>query len=235
MVTPCFHSAQSSTSFCFRFFFFINKIVTDPTKTEDVVYAATYGGIYRSANGGETWTAVLGGNTADAVNKQVDGCRYHQHRYSLRSYQFSEMLPANPVYGIYRSPNLAFTGQISRCPMRRSVLGIASILGLLLPNENVMYVIAQTPERRFPTADFKGQTGHSFGNIPIVRATEGRRLGGSWFNRSDNLPGLRRLRAENRNLLILKAGMICIFVAKPDNENIVFSVVQKSIAPPMVF
>lgn len=43
-------------------FQYVWDITTDPNSTDDVILAAVYGGIVRSADGGATWTTVLGDN-----------------------------------------------------------------------------------------------------------------------------------------------------------------------------
>jgi hypothetical protein len=169
-------------------FTYIHKIVTDPTKTEDVVYAATYGGIYRSANGGETWTAVLGGNTAETQNKaDFSDVVITSTGVLYAAISYSGLAVSNPVYGIYRSTdginwaNITMPDAPER--IRRINLGIAP------SNENVMYVIAETPSAGFQPAGSK--TGHSFWKY-VYKSGDGSGLaGGSWFNRSENIPGLQ--------------------------------------------
>ena len=53
-------------------FDFIWHIETDPSNDSlDVVYAATYGSIYRSENGGDNWQKVLGGGSSYYTNVEV--------------------------------------------------------------------------------------------------------------------------------------------------------------------
>ena len=53
-------------------FDFIWNIETDPSNdTLDVVYAATYGSIYRSENGGDNWVKELGGGSSYYTNVEV--------------------------------------------------------------------------------------------------------------------------------------------------------------------
>ena len=53
-------------------FDFIWNVKTDPSNDSlDVVYAAVYSAIYRSENGGNSWTKVLGGGSAYYANVEV--------------------------------------------------------------------------------------------------------------------------------------------------------------------
>ena len=53
-------------------FDFIWNVKTDPSNDSlDVVYAAVYSAIYRSENGGNSWTKVLGGGSAYYTNVEV--------------------------------------------------------------------------------------------------------------------------------------------------------------------
>jgi len=53
-------------------FDFVWNVATDPSNDSlDVVYAAVYSAIYRSENGGTSWTKVLGGGSAYYTNVEV--------------------------------------------------------------------------------------------------------------------------------------------------------------------
>src|SRR5579872_2354952 len=59
-------ATSSSASFVGNFQY-VTNVITDPSNTtQDVVYAATYGEIVRSSDGGTTWTTVLG-DSANSV------------------------------------------------------------------------------------------------------------------------------------------------------------------------
>ncbi|MBL7990824.1 MAG: T9SS type A sorting domain-containing protein [Candidatus Kapabacteria bacterium] len=201
-------------------FSFINKIVTDPTKTEDVVYAATYGGIYRSANGGETWTAVLGGNTADSQNRaNWSDVVITSTGVLYAAISSSGIAATNPVFGIFRSTDGINWTNITM-PDVPDRLGRIN-LGIAPSNENVMYVIAQTPGVGFRPASSKGEAGHSFWKYTYHSGDGSGLTGGSWFNRSDNLPGLQAVGGRTGNY-DSQEGYDMYVRVKPDNENIVF-------------
>jgi hypothetical protein len=198
-------------------FTYVHKIVTDPTKTDDVVYAATYGGIYRSANGGETWTAVLGGNTAESQNK----ANWTDVVITSTGVLYAAignlgLAVQTPVYGIFRSTDGINWTNISM-PDAPDRLGRIN-LGIAPSNENVMYVIAQTPGVGFQP---NGKPGHSFWKYTYKSGDGSGLAGGSWFNRSDNLPGLQPVGGLTGNF-DSQDGYNMVVRVKPDNENVVF-------------
>ncbi len=200
-------------------FTYIHKIVTDPTKTDDVVYAATYGGIYRSANGGETWTAVLGGNTDASQNKaNYTDVVITSTGVLYAAISLSGVGAINPVAGFFRSTDgITWTNiTMPDAPTRSGRMN----LGIAPSNENVMYVIAQTPGTGFRPAGSNAQAGHSFWKY-TYQSGDGSGAGGSWFNRSDNLPGLQPVGGRTGNYDSQDSYNMYVRV-KPDNENVVF-------------
>lgn len=84
-------------------FDYVWRMVTDPTNlVEDEVYAATWGVIYRSVDGGTTWVPVLGDSN--------DLSRYSELTISSTGVLFATLSSEGGQGGIFRSPDgLAWT------------------------------------------------------------------------------------------------------------------------------
>ena len=66
-------TADNNAAGSFNVFDFAWNIALDATNNdEDELYLATYGGIYRSVDAGETWVRELGGINADAYYTNVE-------------------------------------------------------------------------------------------------------------------------------------------------------------------
>jgi len=80
------------------------KIITDPTTSgSDVVYAATFGGIYRSTNGATSWARVLGVFSNDAPQYTDITIASNGVLYATLSEASNSGNPAPK--GLYRSTN----------------------------------------------------------------------------------------------------------------------------------
>jgi hypothetical protein len=200
-------------------FNFVYRVITDPTKTEDVVYAANYGGIYRSANGGETWTPVLGGNTESAQNVAdfsdiaitSTGVLYAAISRTGRD--------NNPVFGVYRSTDgtnwTNITMQDLPDRMQRMSLGIAP------SNENLVYMVAETPSAGFESVRSSGSSEfHSLWRYTYASG-DGSGAGGRWQNLSANMPALQPEGGRTGNYSSQNSYDIYVRV-KPDNADVVF-------------
>lgn len=209
---------NASSRFASDFTYF-HRIVTDPTKTEDVVYAATYGGIYRSADGGTTWTAVLGGNTANAQNI----ARFTDIAITSAGVLYAAINRTgndnNTVFGVYRSTDGTNWTNISMQDlperMERMSLGIAP------SNENLVYMIAETPNTGFETTGSSGSSEfHSLWRYTYVSG-DGTGAGGRWQNLTANMPAIQPEGGRTGNYSSQNSYDIFVRV-KPDDANVVF-------------
>ncbi len=150
-------------------FDFVWDIALDPTDlSNDVVFAAIINGIYRSRDGGATWQAVLG---ADSTG-------------SLSEYTTVQVTPTGIVYAVIG------TGSASRGIWRSADQGDTwtnitpagwptnrrSVIAINPQNENKLYVLSNITG-----------TNHALWHYTYVSGT-GAGAGGSWQNRSANLP-----------------------------------------------
>lgn len=182
-------------------FDYIWNLAVDPSNdTEDVVYAAVYGGIMRSTDGGISWTAVLGslysGPYTDIAITSTGIC-------------YATLSSTGSRPGIWRST----TGQSGTwaeitpsgwpSEFNRVVIGIAP------SNENVVYFLAETEQA--------GLNGHSFWKYTYIDG-DGTGSHGYWENRSANLPAygnpVGNYDSQGSYDMLVKV--------RPDDEDIVF-------------
>jgi hypothetical protein len=184
-----------------QMFDFVWNVAADPSNAaSDEVYAATYGGINRSLDGGASWTPVLGSaaNGADYTDVAItnSGAVYA----TLSS-------DGATTKGIRRSADGVTWANITPAgwpaAYRRIVIGIAP------SNPNVVYFLAETPG--------SGLNGHSLWKYTYVSG-DGTGAGGTWVNRSANLPAFGapagNFDSQGSYDLVVKV--------KPDNSEVVF-------------
>jgi photosystem II stability/assembly factor-like uncharacterized protein len=180
---------------------FIYNIAIDPSnQAQDEVYAACYGAVLRSVDGGNTWSTVLDGmgnpNQAIATDVAVTSTGVVYATVSNNS---------SNTKGIFRSTdgvnwtNITPAGFPSN--YRRIVIGIAP------SNENIVYFLGETPG------------GGKFNSVDNEWASLWRydASSGTWVNRSANLPEFGapagNFNSQSSYNLIVKV--------KPDNPNFV--------------
>lgn len=153
----------------------VNSVVVDPNDlVNDVVLTAVYDGIYRSTDGGTSWTAVLGGDTSASNHSE-----YSELEVTNDGVFYASFSGQGPNSGLWRSPNgLDWTliSESSGWPgnTRRAVIGIDP------SNEDRIFFFGETPNI--------GSNGHSLWKYEYLSG-DGSNAGGAWENRSANLPG----------------------------------------------
>ncbi|MCX6226623.1 MAG: hypothetical protein NTV01_18065, partial [Bacteroidia bacterium] len=192
------------------------RIVTDPVRTDkDIVYAACYGAIMRSENGGATWDVVLG----DLENKSFstdlaiasDGVLYA----ALGSFCLSVQPPAKA--GIWRSTDGLNWSKITPTgfPQDNRVTRLA----LAPSNENIMYVFteSQSPDLN----PFNGYTNsvNTFWKMTWNTNTNA----ALWENRTRGIPGSGDGSMNSFPYsFVVYGGYTFTMGVKPDNEDVVF-------------
>lgn len=192
------------------------RIVTDPVSVnKDIVYAACYGAIMRSEDGGESWEMVLG----DLENKSFctdiaitsDGILYA----ALSSYCWSIQRPATA--GIWRSvdgidwtnitpPDFPFEYRVTKLAVAPS-------------NEHVMYVFTEAPSTELSPFNGVFNTENTFWKHTWQASSDT----GFWEERTLNIPG-----AGNGNMnsfpfsFMVYGGYTFTMEVKPDDEEVVF-------------
>ncbi|MBI3787721.1 MAG: T9SS type A sorting domain-containing protein [Ignavibacteriales bacterium] len=184
-----------------NFFDYVWSIAVNSTNTsQDEVYAATYGLIQRSTDGGTSWADVLGATSPPYSN-------YTDIAITAGGAMYASLGGGGSQDGIYRSTDGINWTNITPAGFpfsyRRIVIGLAS------SNQNAVYFLAQTPGT--------GTLNHQLWKYTYVSGN-GSGAGGTWSDRSANMPAfggsVGNFDSQNSYDLIVKV--------KPDNENIVF-------------
>jgi photosystem II stability/assembly factor-like uncharacterized protein len=192
------------------------RIVTDPVRMDkDIVYAACYGAIMRSENGGTSWTVALG----DLENKSfssdlaitTDGVLYA----ALGSFCMSVEPPGKA--GIWRSTDGINWEKIT--PAGFPVDNRVTRLALAPSNEKVMYVFTESQN-----PDLNPFNGYTNSLNTFWKMTWNSTANSAvWENRTNGIPG-----AGDGNMnsfpysLVVYGGYCFTMGVKPDNENVVF-------------
>jgi hypothetical protein len=171
---PSTQSLTPHTSYANGDMDYVWRVVTDHTDTiNDVVLAAVYNGIFRTADGGSTWIPVLGIDSAfTTTSDYVDLIITPSGKF------YAAMSSDGPHKGVYRSadginwtnilPSTGFPSTYDRIVMAYNPL-----------NENEIMMVGETPSA--------GLNSHSLFKYTYLSG-DGTDTGGVWENRSLNLP-----------------------------------------------
>lgn len=184
-------------------FDYIWKIVTDPSSgVEGEIYAACYGGIYRSTDEGAGWQPVLGDISTRALFTDI--------AITATGVLYATLSSDGSVKGIWRSTDGITWKEITPAgwpaEYRRVVIGIAP------SNPNQVYFLGNTPG--------SGSSDHSLWSYSYLSG-DGSAAGGVWENRSSSLPT-----AESTGswigLFDSQGSYDMAIAVKPDDERVVF-------------
>jgi len=188
---------------------YVWNLATDVSNTsEEEVYAATVGSLYRSSNGGTNWTQVLGSSTNRSEYTDVavnpNGVVYAAGSFNA----------AGPMNGIRRSTDgINFTDITPTSGFPPNYGRI--VLALAPSNPNVVYVAVQGVLNGFPNS----VNGHMLFKYTYVSGN-GTGTGGIWESRGANLPQAGQNNYGTFNEPFDSQGGYDLFMSvKPDNEN----------------
>lgn len=186
------------------------NIATDPsTDTADIVYAATYGVVNRSVNGGLTWTKKLGNTTTESYTSNVI--------VTPTGVVYATLSSDGTQNGIFRSGNKGATFQEITPPdfpadFERIVMDYAPT------NPNIVYFLAVTPNDGKETYNYIFEPEKN--SLWKYEYLSGNGTGneGVWTNLSDNIPiGPNRFDDFN-----VQGGYNLLVKVKPDDINTIF-------------
>jgi len=155
-----------------RNFDFVWQLVTDNSRTDsDIVYAAVVNGIFRSADGGNSWVPVLGLDTSNSTVSQ-----YTDIAITPTGVLYATISDETTAGGFYRSTD-GFNWTKIMPPtfptgFRRTEIGIAP------SDETQVYFISETPGT--------GTTGHSLYKYKYLSGNGA--TGCIWSKRTANIP-----------------------------------------------
>ncbi|HNP97921.1 MAG TPA: T9SS type A sorting domain-containing protein [Bacteroidia bacterium] len=188
------------------------NVATDPgTTAADVVYAAAYDAIFRSSNGGTSWTRIKG-----AGGTQATSSYFTDVAVSPTSIVYATLSSDGPQKGIWRlAPASSFVNILPvNFPPNYDRLGI----GIDPNNENVIYFFGPTPGYGKMSTDFLNDTlWNSLWKYEYVSGN-GSGAGGIWTDLSSNLPG----NIGVFNGMNTQGGYDVVVKVKPGNPNVVF-------------
>jgi hypothetical protein len=166
-------SATPTTMYQRRDFDFVWDMVTDASNlSQDEVYAAVVNGIWRSVDGGTSWSPVLGLDTAVAAISE-----YADVAITSTGVLYATVSSETPSKGIWRSEDGIAWTKITPTGFPASYRRIE--IGIAPSDETQVYFIAETPA--------VGATGHSLWKYNYVSG-DGTAAGGKWSNRTVNIP-----------------------------------------------
>ena len=185
----------------------IYKVITYPTDTvNDVVFAATYGAIYKSSNGGNTWSIIKGNGTSfyTDVNVTPNGVVY------------GTVGSDGGGKGIWRSADgINFT---NITPPNFATTYDRIVSGYAPTNENIVYFLGNNPGFGTPDTNFLGTVEwNSLWKYTYISG-DGDSAGGLWEDLSNSLPTtggpFDKFHCQGSYDLVIKV--------KPDDSNVVF-------------
>ncbi|MEI7499786.1 MAG: T9SS type A sorting domain-containing protein [Bacteroidota bacterium] len=192
------------------------RIVTDPLRMDkDIVYAACYGAIMRSENGGASWELVLGdlANKSFGVDVAItsDGILYA----ALGSFCMAVQPPGKA--GIWRSADGKNWKKIT--PNGFPTDNRVTRLALAPSNDKVMYLFTESQNPDLNPFNGYTNTLNTFWKMTWNQSSDS----ATWENRTHGIPG-----GGNGNMnsfpfsLVVYGGYCFSMGVKPDNENVVF-------------
>jgi photosystem II stability/assembly factor-like uncharacterized protein len=183
-------------------FDFIWNIETDPSNDSlDVIYAATYGSIYRSENGGNTWNLELGG-----------GNTYHNNvEITLTGVVYATLSSDGVDKGVWRSEDGQNWTNITDS-LFPPVYGRIAI-GVNPSNEDEVYFLAAE------TDNYGQHTNVFFGGETWTSLWKYEANTGNWTDLSVNIPANQATSFDNFNA---QGGYDLLVKVHPTNSNVVY-------------
>lgn len=209
-------------------FQFVYDIAVDPSNsTEDVVYAAVYGGIMKSTDGGSTWNLVLGDTTAPnplSFRDLASQIIWTDVEVTSKGVVYA-VLSSNAAKdpGIWRSTNGDKGSFVNITPSGWPKVYHRIVLAAAPSDENEVYFLAETPGAGkvlpIPGAYlFQGLRTDGFSLWKYTYFSgDGAGSGGTWEDRSSNIPALGGQSGDYD----AQQGYDMLIKVKPDDPNFV--------------
>ena len=188
------------------------KVVTDPSDAvNNVVYAATYGAIFRSLNGGSTWTLQKGNASGSLFSYYTDV------DVTSTGAVYATLSSDGPQKGIWRKDAVNAWADISPPGWNTDTINRV-VIGINPVNENEIYFLGETPGVGKRTTNYKGDPEWiSFWRYNYISGN-GTGAGGTWTDLSPNIPyGATQFGNFN-----CQGGYDLIVKVFPSNPSVVF-------------
>ncbi len=180
--------------------------------TDDEVYASTYGRIYRSIDGGNTWAIALNGeNTSGSV-----AAYFTTVEVTTTGIVYATVSSDGVNGGIWRSiDGIAF---VNILPDSFPVTYNRIVMGINPQNENEIYFSANTPGAGTPDTNFQGDVEWNSLYKYTYLSGDGSDTGGVWQDLSMNLP----TNGGMFDKYMCQGSYDMVVKVKPDDSNTVF-------------
>ncbi len=189
-----------------NFFDYVWRVAVDPSNlAQEEVYAATYGAIFRSTNGGTSWGVARGGASPYSAYTDV--------ALTSGGVVYGVLSSSSTQAGIWRSTDGVAWTNITPGGFPGTYNRI--VLAVAPSNENVVYFLVQQPDTSTSSTQVRG---HQLWKYTYVTG-DGSGAGGSWVNRGGNLPLEAGLSGNAR--FDSQGGYDLWLQVKPDDENFV--------------
>lgn len=187
------------------------NVKTDPSNsTEDEVYAATYGAVWRSINGGTSWTVVRGNSSGNSYSYFSDVL------VTPLGVVYATLSSDGPQGGIWRSEDGTNWANITPQSFGQTYDRI--VMNYNPQNPNEVWFLGVTPGSGQTSTNFYGEPEQNSLWKYTYLSGDGSGTGGQWDNRSAQIPA-NLGQFDNFNA----QGGYNLFVAvKPDDANTVF-------------
>jgi hypothetical protein len=187
-----------------------NIVLDKSNLIDDELYAATYHGVYKSLDGGDSWKKVLSGNAFDGFSIYTDVAIADSG--VLYATQSSE--GANG--GIWRSSDGDNWTEIT--PAGYPGVYGRTVIGICPSDQNRVYFFSARTNAGLKTENFRHRAEwNSLWHYEYLSGN-GKGANGKWDDRSLGMP-----QGESSFAKLNTQGGYCIFVkAKPDNPEVVF-------------
>ena len=192
-------------------FQYIWNVITNPfANSQDEVYAATVGSIFRSIDGGSSWQAVLGPTLNNDPNQSITNGRISSFTDIAITYSgaFYATLSQNGIngssltHGIYRSAD--GVNWVNITPANWPDKFSRTVIGASPSNPDVVYFVADADQEMIWKYNYISGNGTG--------------AGGRWTNLSENLPEFGGQVGDYDT----QGSYDMVIKVHPDNENVVF-------------
>ena len=203
---------------------YVYRLVVDHTNlTEDVLYAATVGGVFRSSNGGTDWELVLGreSSSMDRLSFKTDitidpnGVLYAMLSSVVVNQSGIPVSIQPEAGGLFRSENGIDWVDITP---EGYPTGTWRIVADAAPSDpNTVYFLSSNWDEGFETVNFTGSADYSGLYKYTYISGDGSGTGGAWEDLSDNLPVF-----GNYGRFNTQSGYNLVVKINPENPEIVY-------------
>lgn len=190
---------------------YVWRVAVDPSNlSDDVLYAATMYAIYRSSDGGNSWTKVLNG--ADS-----NGAYFTDVAVTTLGVVYATLSSGSIKTGIWRSADGINWTKITGASLTGNYNRV--VMGINPSNENEIYFFANTPGVGQMSSTFTSTDEWNSLWKYTYLSGDGSGAGCTWVNLSQNLPNNGATTFDN---LYVQGSYDMAVAVKPDEPNVVF-------------